>query len=558
MVEADQAQGPEPSARGWAGEQLGRWSSRTMAMYLLVLAAYLLHTLRFNFLCDDAYISFRYARNLAGGLGLRFNPGESPPVEGFSNFLGVLLLSVFERLGMAPAIWSRVLSVLCGVVLVVLLLGYLHRRLGLPVGVVFLAGLFFALFPPVAVWSTSGLATVPFALLVFVTFERLLGDPGRVRAVSAGLAGLGVVLMRTEGFAWALVLGVVATAAWWMGGRRDRPARWWVYGSIVLVGFGVFWVWRRCYFGDWWPNTAYAKADLTAFTLLRGWNYAVRFALHLLSPGVILMASLSLWSRPGGGPASTSALMIAASFAAAILVGGDFMPFDRLFVVGTPFLTILLACVLGRIWARALGRRVLATSLAAGCVVLSMLAVLDIHPVPASALERFRFRWAFFRQQSELVPVGELRAWQRSKMNCESWARTGRALKLVAAESDSLVQGGIGAVGYYSGLHLYDLGGLVDREVARRRPAPARRSAGHDKAVPIAFFEKYAPTYVYAVLARRGPGLGGRVSRIHATYLARPAEGDLKSRYSPVVLSLPPGKGFDSDEVLVVGKRNPP
>ena len=33
------------------------------------------------FLCDDAFISFRYARNLLEGHGLVFNPGEF--VEGY-------------------------------------------------------------------------------------------------------------------------------------------------------------------------------------------------------------------------------------------------------------------------------------------------------------------------------------------------------------------------------------------------------------------------------------------------------------------------------------------
>src|SRR5262245_54883150 len=37
------------------------------------------------FTVDDAYISYRFARNLARGLGLVYNPGER--VEGYTNFL---------------------------------------------------------------------------------------------------------------------------------------------------------------------------------------------------------------------------------------------------------------------------------------------------------------------------------------------------------------------------------------------------------------------------------------------------------------------------------------
>jgi hypothetical protein len=40
---------------------------------------------------DDAYISYRYAQNLAQGNGLVFNRGER--VEGYSNFLHVLMMT---------------------------------------------------------------------------------------------------------------------------------------------------------------------------------------------------------------------------------------------------------------------------------------------------------------------------------------------------------------------------------------------------------------------------------------------------------------------------------
>ena len=47
---------------------------------------------RYWFICDDAFISFRYARNLATGHGLVFNPGFER-VEGYTNFLWVLMLA---------------------------------------------------------------------------------------------------------------------------------------------------------------------------------------------------------------------------------------------------------------------------------------------------------------------------------------------------------------------------------------------------------------------------------------------------------------------------------
>ncbi|MBN97985.1 MAG: hypothetical protein CME16_01875, partial [Gemmatimonadetes bacterium] len=55
-----------------------------------VCLGYLLHVLHYNFIADDAFITLRYAQNLASGDGLVFNLGER--VEGFTSPLWTLLL----------------------------------------------------------------------------------------------------------------------------------------------------------------------------------------------------------------------------------------------------------------------------------------------------------------------------------------------------------------------------------------------------------------------------------------------------------------------------------
>jgi hypothetical protein len=59
---------------------------------------------------DDAFISFRYARNLVRGAGLVFNPGER--VEGYTNFLWTVLLAGLHGLGADLPRAARVLGVL--------------------------------------------------------------------------------------------------------------------------------------------------------------------------------------------------------------------------------------------------------------------------------------------------------------------------------------------------------------------------------------------------------------------------------------------------------------
>src|SRR5580765_7051222 len=67
-----------------------------------------------KFVQDDAFISFRYIRNFVEGNGLVFNIGER--VEGYTNLLWVLLLSVFVFLKMNVENVAQILSVAFGIV----------------------------------------------------------------------------------------------------------------------------------------------------------------------------------------------------------------------------------------------------------------------------------------------------------------------------------------------------------------------------------------------------------------------------------------------------------
>ena len=79
------------------------------------LALYLAHVAAFwHYVNDDAYITFRYSRLLAEGIGPYYNVGEH--VEGYTNFLLMLLLAGAARVAdptLLPAI-AKTVGVLCG------------------------------------------------------------------------------------------------------------------------------------------------------------------------------------------------------------------------------------------------------------------------------------------------------------------------------------------------------------------------------------------------------------------------------------------------------------
>src|SRR4051795_7556496 len=91
-------------------------NARRLSVVLLLAVAgvaLVAHSLVFNFVTDDAFISFVYSRNLARHGQLVFNLGER--VEGYTNFLWTVILAALLKIGLAPELMSRVLGTASGV-----------------------------------------------------------------------------------------------------------------------------------------------------------------------------------------------------------------------------------------------------------------------------------------------------------------------------------------------------------------------------------------------------------------------------------------------------------
>ena len=130
---------------------VSRWELAALLALLLGSAA---HALYFDHIADDAYISFRYAANLAEGHGLVFNPGEY--VMGYSNFLWVAVLAAGEWLGVASPRAAPVLGIALGWALLVLLAGQLRSAFGSPWPAL-AGGLLLATNGTFALWRAAGL-----------------------------------------------------------------------------------------------------------------------------------------------------------------------------------------------------------------------------------------------------------------------------------------------------------------------------------------------------------------------------------------------------------------
>ncbi|MDF1801071.1 MAG: hypothetical protein P1V81_18025 [Planctomycetota bacterium] len=489
-----------------------------------------------SWLCDDAFISFRYARHLAEGHGLVFNVGETPPIEAYSNLAWVLVLALGERIGIA----SPTLAPLLSLGTLAWLVGLVARDLGRWTShgpwsrlalVLIQVGM-----PPLVVWGTSGLETMAFTLAVYQVARHLVGNPhdlGGSSSIGLAIWVSLVVLLRVDG--WVYLAGLIGTGSVVAWSARSRPLGRrllvLVLSAALAIGLGLAVRWLA--HGTLVPHTVRVKVEPNLLVLERGVRYILAMCLaapalgllQLLLLGQLRRGVVCTWAlvRRRAAPANSAApggLVLAApplvALLASLMVGGDFMAFGRFFVPATPFLVVLLA-----LWLERLGPARAPLVLGALTPLLLWtdgLALTDRLPLPRPVAEAAHFRW----NDTELRSEAEV--WRGMRERAKLWSNLGRALARHTEPGETLVVGAIGAVGYYSKLYLLDTYGLVDLDVGLAPGNPGQHSPGHDKQVLDAYFLPRGPDYYTGTsLVHRSDPLVG----IPAQLLEDPLVGQL-------------------------------
>lgn len=284
------------------------------------------------FLCDDAFISFRYVRNLVEGNGLVFNTTER--VEGYTNFLWVLELAVlWFVLSIPPAITSLVLSFAATlwVFYMVFKESGKHETGSRKNWITLLAFGVLLCSTTFATWTTSGLETRQFTALtvaaVFAASRYRKGSGIILRSsLFAGLAAL----TRPEGMlVGCMCIGFMVADSWWRRSFRWDSAFRAVLPFAAIVG-GHF-LFRYSYYGMWLPNTYYAKHVRPWFE--SGFDYftvaGIETGAYMLVPLALIGAWLRSQKNDDHG-AWLSVGLVAAHVGYLMRVGGDHFEFRPL------------------------------------------------------------------------------------------------------------------------------------------------------------------------------------------------------------------------------------
>jgi len=227
---------------------------------------------------DDAFITFRYSQNLARGLGFTWNPGEKP-VEGYSNFLWMLLNFVAERAHLDPMTVSRSAGAVCLVVSLVAVRA-LARIVTGSARWANLAILQLAAYPQFAYWAMSGLETASvsmFSLLYFVSFHH--DFPSRRWPWRTALCAVLLWLSRPDPALLLVLSGLPVLFS------HDRESRGWLLRLVLLALpiVAIYQGWKLVTFGRLFPNTVAAKWSPLAGTEMAMGYLQLAFPLLLLA-----------------------------------------------------------------------------------------------------------------------------------------------------------------------------------------------------------------------------------------------------------------------------------
>ena len=343
---------PHTVREGWTQGVIAHPVTRWLALGFAITGL-IYHALIFDFLNDDAFISFRYADNLVEHGELVFNPGTGERVEGYTNFLWTILMALVLWCGEDPAVWSRILGVACAAGTLCVITAFISRTRGRRQLSDVLGAILLAAAPAYACWSMGGLETQLFTLLCTLGWTSYL-LARQARPQRLWLSGLWFALAgmtRPEG---VLMIGLIVIHHLFemaFQEKRWRPTKHeWIWAAVFLGVFCPYFAWRWNYYGWPFPNTYYVKSGAPNF-----WTPGFAYFRNWVTDNGIwivpVLATLGTKRIPQGGLRLLTLgglICIVISFHV-IKVGGDFMALHRFFVPIMPILAVMAALGLAEI-----------------------------------------------------------------------------------------------------------------------------------------------------------------------------------------------------------------
>ena len=392
---------------------------KNILLIISVLIFLILVFVFWSYSIDDAFVTFRYAENFANGHGLVFNPGDKP-VEGYSNFLWLLILSLLYSIGLPTYLSAKFLGIIFFLLSALAWFDYLRKDYS---DNLWLAPILFLITPISSFWAVSGLELGLHSLLVTGTIISLL----RRSYYSLLILPL-LILSRPESF----LIAFFALFLLWLSERKSPPVdkKYLLINLIfVIATIAALILCRMHEFGYPMPNTYYMKSKITlgAFIELgKQLLYFLPLTLLFIRRGVRLFGD----DRNFGLMVFAVGLFLlqaAISINALVVMNFHF----RYLVAFLPLFIIAALDGIPLLWIEKHGK------------LISILIFLSVLSPGVSV-------WSTVQKEKKIVAAQE---------NFINWARPlSRSTKFSITDN--------GRIPYYTGKYFYDIWGLTSSEIA--------------------------------------------------------------------------------------------
>lgn len=441
---------------------------------------------------DDAYISFRYARNLVEGNGLVYNAGER--VEGYTNFLWTMLSAVPQAAGvedplqamqgLGVGLWLATYALL----LFFGLAAWDRAFLVAPLAVI----------PLLAHWSfnqwfVGGMETGLVSFLSLATLLIFSYQDLQRPAPAVLLSGVAVALLLARPDTVFFLTGVALAGLlceWRWAGKRIFWRRWApaLLAPIFLV-YIPYTVWRLFYYGEFLPNTYYAKMAYLPF-YERGLAYLrTYFEIYDFLPMVVIPVVAALVCKEPRVRRFLTAAILGSSgvFLYVWRLGGDFMEWRFLMpVTGVLFTAIGVgAFVVGHravewfigqvITQQKPTRHIMVMICLVAGVLSSGVAVFVLHQKTVAG-EKLA--------QNRVIPGQETIASLKKYVDFNyAWQEVGLACNAVLPAEAKIATTAAGMIPFFARRTTLDLHGLTNREIAHQPLGPDEKPKrlGHER-----------------------------------------------------------------------------
>jgi hypothetical protein len=424
-----------------------------------LLASRVIDGTRYFLLDDDMMISMRYARNLAEGNGLVWNPGER--VEGYTNFLWTVVMAGLHLLPHSDAnIALLVKAVNFGLTGTTLWLSIRLLRIFAPRSLIATPLLLVTMVScaDVLLWSVWGFEVALVAFLNVLFFFRLArdrqdgspvggrrgsGEGGTRDWITYGILAL-IPLTRGDGI-YIFAGNALVALALSKDSRRTV-----IHLALATLPTVAHFMFRHAYYGEWFPNTYYLKVYGLDAPYARGMVYARNFLLHYAVVLALAGASaLAILRTDRRGLIPIGAVLPTLGWV--ILVGGDMFVWFRFFAHLMPIIFVFAATGIVKVARGLVGE-------------MAWMAVVFLVSFP---LKRPLDRLIFLDTNGD--PIEQIQVAMLVKKN----AKPDSSIAVIPA----------GIVPYFTRMKAIDILGKSDRHIARLQPIKGAM-VGHGKLDP--------------------------------------------------------------------------